>query len=200
MQLWQSILLLVIWEVVQLAITAVFGRLFWSSNKTNAYLEREEHLPTSEVVHPMTADEVTLSWDDLHSVVEDSGGGGRTNEAANASLLTWQEGTLVPPPPAPPPMIAVFGMGGGGRQRRNRTGPAATATATGSAVTATRATPVQGVPVASATVARPGGAVTDGHAIEMGSVAPAHAAVTATFGNSSRNMSRNSSPREGVNV
>ena len=95
-------------------------------------------------------------------------------------------------------MISVFGMGGGARTRRNRTGPAQGAAAA-AATTSSTARPVQGVPVASATLARPGGVVTEGTAIEMGSINRVAAPSAPLSGNTT---SRSNSPREreGVTV
>merc|ERR1719231_1769499 len=83
MALWQHIILIVIWELAQLSITATFGYLFRSVD-TN-FLDREEHLPNEEVRRLVTAEEVALGWDDLQQVAEDhvSGANGGTGDAAN---------------------------------------------------------------------------------------------------------------------
>lgn len=160
MRLWQRILLLVIWEITQLAITGAIGWLFKSSNKAgNVYLEREQHLPIGEVVHVVEAQEVTLGWNDGADIVvaEDGvpvgtpraaaaasaaagshsssgdGGGGASDRPTN-SLLSWQEGMAVPPPPQAPAIISIFPVQRSRGRRRNQTRPDSGG-------------PVQGVPV-----------------------------------------------------
>ena len=64
MNLWQRVLLLVIWELVQLAITSAIGWLFKSGSGSNVYLDREEHLPLAQVAHVVEAHEMSLSWND----------------------------------------------------------------------------------------------------------------------------------------
>jgi len=104
-----SVALLVLWELLQLVVTFVIGWLFKaSSSTTNLYLDREDHLPSSQVTHHVRADEVSLSLDDLDSVAPDD----RAPEGgASTPLLPWAPTTAVPAPPALPPMIEVFRAG-----------------------------------------------------------------------------------------
>jgi len=102
-----SVVLLVLWELLQLVVTFAIGWLFKaSSSTTNLYLARETHLPSSQVTHHVRADEVSLSLDDLDSVTDD-----RAPDGASTRLLPWVPTTAVPAPPALPPMIEVFRAG-----------------------------------------------------------------------------------------
>ena len=157
MNLWQRVLLLVIWELVQLAITSAIGWLFKSGSGSNVYLDREEHLPLAQVAHVVEAHEMSLSWnDDADFVVAEDGavapvgrptsGPAVLGTPASSSLTPWQEGMPVPPPPAPPPTIAIFRVQQPRAGGRTRTQPTA---APG------QGQPVSGVPVGAATPAPP---------------------------------------------
>lgn len=130
MQLWERVTLLVVWELAQIAVTTIFSLAFSKSaaysratpgigegsesTLINPYLEREGLLAAEDVRSPMSADEVTLGWDDLGmmtSVQEDEDG---THERGSP-LVPWRPDVAVPPPPAPMAMVQVFST------RRNRT-------------------------------------------------------------------------------
>ena len=100
MQLWERVVLLIVWELTQITVTLIFARAFSVSAsysrsdatshsgeggeggegvraRLNPYLERESLLAAEEVRAPMEADEVTLGWDDLgmmQNVQEDAEG------------------------------------------------------------------------------------------------------------------------------
>ena len=118
----ERIILICVWETVQIGVTASIGLLFKSSSGTgrNPYLAREDHLPASQVRQPMAAEDVSLGWDDLRSVIAERD---ETNVAADARadnsrrgaegesqplMQPWQEGMAVPAPPTPPAILSVF--------------------------------------------------------------------------------------------
>jgi hypothetical protein len=118
--LWQSMTILIIWELAQLSITATIGYLFSgtaASSATNPYLDREAHMDAAAVRRRIAPDEVSLLWRDIDgvTVAEDAG-----SATAEQSLRPWQESIAVPPPPEPPRIVTVFGVSSSRRGRRGR--------------------------------------------------------------------------------
>jgi hypothetical protein len=114
MRLQLRVTLIVGWELAQLLITALVGRLFLAhGSRFNPYLDREAHLPAHEVRQPIDATGVRLSWHDTTEVLaadededeDDAGVGGEQAGESQRLLLPWHAGLAVPAPPSPPPML-----------------------------------------------------------------------------------------------
>ena len=144
--LWQRVVLLVLWEITQILVTVVIAYAFRAgvihASGHNPYLEREQLLSAGEVRQVVSAEEVSLGWDDLgamRDVTEDA-----DNSTATTPLVPWRSDMSVPPPPRPMPIISVFRVSRPAMPvPRSRTHPQS-------------AVPVAtGVPVASSAVAAP---------------------------------------------
>ena len=145
MELYERVVLLVVWELTQIGVTSAIAYAFRAgggggggesaggagaggagdaggagAGGAGGALEREALLREDEVATPLvTAQEVSLGWNDLGSMqsVQEDG--------QSAPLRPWSAGTAVPPPPRPLAIIEVFAS----RRTRGR-GVAATRTRT----------------------------------------------------------------------
>ena len=132
----ERLALVAVWEIANISLAISISVLFngssTASGGAHAYLESELHMAASEVRRPLSADEVSLGWNDLSTI----GGGGedeegqrqqeqeqdreqeeeedaaatsrRAQDAESRPLMrTWREGMAVPPPPMPPALVSV---------------------------------------------------------------------------------------------